>query len=297
MDRLTEQAALLALLRPRRRGCAQIADQVEEAGSALRVLEEQYAGGQGDLFEPPTTDLSEHLDRAAAEISRWDSRDIRLVTLLDEDYPAQLLTVHQRPPFLFYRGTLSTSDASGIAVVGTRKASPTALERAAEIASGLARRGRTVVSGLAAGIDTAAHQAALEQNGRTVAVIGSGLLRAYPPQNADLQERIARQHLVLSQFWPDQAPSKTSFPMRNAIMSGYAAATVVVEAPEHSGARIQARLALEHGRPLFLLDTLLTHTWAREYAKRPGAAVVSDAGEVLDRLDEIRTTPDEVAWP
>ena len=120
-----------------------------------------------------------------------------------------------------------------------------------------------------------------------MAVIGTGLQQRYPRENAQLQDYIAREHLVISQFWPDAAPTKKSFPMRNAVMSGYAAATVVIEASYRSGARMQARLALEHGRPVLLMDTLLEHDWARDYAGRPGTHVVRNSAEVLERLDDI----------
>jgi DNA processing protein len=171
------------------------------------------------------------------------------------------------------------------------------LRQAAELAEGLAARGVPVISGLATGIDTAAHVAALGVGGRTVAVIGTGLRRAYPKENAELQHRISEEGLVLSQFLPDAPPTKTSFPMRNAVMSGYAVATVVVEAAWRSGARMQARLALEHGRPVFLLDTLLEHDWARDYASRPGATVVRDVEDVLSRLDALADrSQDELVW-
>jgi DNA processing protein len=296
MDRLAEQAALLALLRGRRSGWGQVADRVEEAGSALAVLTAERSGGQGELFETPGAGEEEELDAALRALRDWHARGIRLVTLLDPEYPAQLLTVHQRPPLLFYRGGLDPADGAGVAVVGTRRASPEGLRRADEIAAGLAQRGRVVISGLASGIDTAAHRAALREGGRTVAVVGTGLLHAYPRENTALQEELGRSHLVLSQFWPEDGPTKTSFLIRNAVMSGYAAATVVVEAPGNSGARAQARLALEHGRPVFLMDTLLGHEWAQDYAQRPGTTVVGSAGEVLARLDELTSVPDEVVW-
>ncbi|MEX5637265.1 DNA-processing protein DprA [Parafrankia sp. FMc2] len=296
MDRLTEHAALLTLLRGRRRQWGHVADEVEEAGSALRVLEADTNTDQGDLFEGFSDGIGAALDTARETLLGWDAQGIRIVTLLDADYPAQLLTVHQRPPFLFFRGQMSPDDATGVAVVGTRSASTEGLRRADEIAAGLARRGRVVVSGLAAGIDTVAHRAALREGGRTVAVIGTGLLKSYPKENAPLQEKLAREQLVLSQFWPDSPPTRTSFLMRNGVMSGYAAATVVVEAPEKSGARTQARLALEHGRPVFLLDTVLVHAWAQEYAHRPGVTVVSSAEEVLNLLDDLTVPPDEVVW-
>jgi DNA processing protein len=299
MDRLTEQAALLALLRDRKAGWSLIADEVEASASALEVLRRGGLGTptQGELFAPDTSmEPGLLLEESRVQLEDWLASGLCLVMLLDADYPAHLLTIHQRPPFLFYRGQLDQDDAHSVAVVGTRKPSEAGLRRARDIANGLARQGVTVTSGLAEGIDTAAHVAAMDAGGRTVAVIGTGIRRHYPPVNRELQERIGREHLVLSQFWPDAAPTRHSFPMRNAVMSGYAAATVVVEAAYRSGARMQARLALEHGRPVFLLDTLLEHDWARAYADRPGAYVIRDAQEVLAILDEILTPPAELVW-
>jgi len=297
MDQLTEQAALLALLRDRKAGWSLVADEVEACGSAVTVLERGLLGasGQAELFDTPI-DAELLLSQARAQLKEWLGAGLQLVTLLDDDYPAHLLTIHQRPPFLFYRGQLDQGDARSVAVVGTRKPTAAGQRRARDIAACLAERGTTVVSGLAEGIDAAAHIATMDAGGRTVAVIGTGIRRYYPPANRELQERIGREHLVLSQFWPDGAPTRHSFPMRNAVMSGYAAATVVVEASYRSGARMQARLALEHGRPVFLLDTLLDHDWAQEYALKPGAHVVRDAQGVLDVLDEILNPPAELVW-
>jgi DNA processing protein len=123
--------------------------------------------------------------------------------------------------------------------------------------------------------------------GRTVAVVGTGISRYYPAENRGLQQRIAAEGLVISQFWPDAAPTKFSFPMRNAVMSGYSAATVVVEAEYRSGARMQARLALEHGRPVVLANELLVHDWARNYATKPGVHVVHDPDELVTVVNEI----------
>ena len=296
MEPRTEQAALLALFRDRKDKWGALADEIELCGSALTVLERggRGPGGQGELFSEPSL-IADDVARAQADIDQWTDDGLRLVTLLDPDYPPQLLTIHQRPPFLFYRGRLDSHDAAGVAIVGTRKPTEQGLSRASAIATGLAERGVSVVSGLAEGIDTAAHAAALAAGGRTVAVIGTGLRRTYPPANTALQDRIAREHLVLSQFWPDAAPSKTSFPMRNAVMSGYAAATVVIEAAWKSGARMQARLALEHGRPVFLHDSLLEHDWARSYLAR-GAVIVTSAEDVLAALDERLNTDVELVW-
>lgn len=295
MVRRTEQAALLALLRDRRDGWSAVADDVEICGSAYELLVEGRPGTQGELFgaeRAPT----ERLDAALTAIDRWEAAGLSLVTLLDEDYPGQLLTIHQRPPFLFYQGTLSAEDADGVAVVGTRRPSEAGLQKAADIASGLAHRDVPVISGLASGIDTAAHRGALDAGGRTVAVLGTGVQRTYPAENEELQAELARSRLILSQFWPDAAPSKKSFPMRNAVMSGYAAATVVVEASGQSGARMQARLALQHGRPVFLLDDLLRHDWAREYADLPGTTVVSGPEDIFNQLSEVIRPAEQLVW-
>lgn len=293
-----EQAALVALLRSRRTGWAAVADAVEEAGSAVRVLEAEKGKAkpeQGELFSVQEVDDAD-LDAALVELRAWVKEGLTFTSVLDDDYPQQLRTIHQRPPFLIYRGLLQERDARGVAVVGTRHPSPRGIEQATDIATGLAERDTVVVSGLAEGIDTAAHTGALLAGGRTVAVIGTGQHKYFPAKNQALQEAIARDHAVISQFWPDSPPTKTSFPMRNAIMSGYAAATVVIEAAFKSGARLQARLALQHGRPVFLMKSLLEHTWAREYVARPGCTVVESADEVLTALDKLMQPATELVW-
>jgi DNA processing protein len=296
-SRADERAALLALLREQSRGWAEVTEQVEARGSALELLMQQTLAGQGELLGPAPEELAqERVSAAARAIEAWEARGFAVVTFLEADYPAQLLTVHQRPPFLFYRGKLDPADARSVAVVGTRKPTDEGLQQARAVAMGLAERGVTVVSGLAAGIDTAAHRGALDAGGRTVAVIGTGLEHSYPAANAELQERIATEHLVLSQFWPENSPTRHSFPMRNAVMSGFAAATVVIEAAAQSGARMQARLAQQHGRPVFLMRRLLQHEWARTYAARPNTTVVDTADEVLEHLRGALETGDELVW-
>ena len=188
------------------------------------------------------------------ELDAWQNEGIEVITVLDARYPLNLRTIHNRPPLLFVHGALRDSDDSSIAVVGTRAASPSGLALTDSIAGEIAESGYVIVSGLAAGIDTAAHHAALSRGRRTIAVIGTGVRRAYPRENADLQERLATATAVVSQFWPDAPPTKHSFPMRNIVMSGLTLATVVIEASRTSGARMQARFALEHGRRCFSLN-------------------------------------------
>ena len=286
-----ETAALVALLRTGDRPWTLYADLVEQAGSAIAVLRAELTETfeQGSLFgtEDPVVTERGHIDEATADVDRWFKQGIRLLTVLDADYPENLRAVHDRPPLIFVAGRLAPTDARSVAVVGARRATPTGLARARAIARHLAGRGYAVASGLAAGIDTAAHTAALSSGGRTIAVIGTGLHRCYPPENAALQRRIAAECAVVSQFWPDAPPTRRTFPMRNATMSGLALATVIVEAAQTSGSRMQARLALEHGRPVFLLDSLLDQEWARAYARRPGTQVVGSPEEITEAVERL----------
>ncbi|MEU3455809.1 DNA-processing protein DprA [Micromonospora sp. NPDC006766] len=285
MDRATaERAALVALLRQPNLNWSDVAHDVQEDGSALRVLGRVV--GQVDTLLPDERSVDALVEAAADDLAAWQSEGVTVLAFFDDDYPAQLRDIREMPPLLFTRGDLRP-DARAIAVVGSREASDRGLEIAGSVATSLARRGVTVVSGLAKGIDTAAHQAALAAGGRTVAVIGTGIRRHYPAANRPLQEHIAEVGLVISQFWPDSAPTKQSFPMRNAVMSGYSAATVVVEAGERSGARIQARLALQHGRPVVLTGQVMRHDWARAFADRPGVQVAHGTAELMEAVEAI----------
>jgi DNA processing protein len=279
----SETIALVALLRFGRRPHRDYVRLVEQSGSALAVLEREADGAQAVLFAP---DAPSWLDPVRSDVREWLARGIRLETVLDAGYPANLREVHDRPPLLFIAGALEPRDDRSIAVVGARRASPEGLRLAASLASDFVRGGYTVVSGLAAGIDRAAHEAALSHGGRTVAVIGTGLLhQSYPLENTGLQREIATRCAVVSQFWPDAPPTPKSFPMRNAVMSGLSRGSVVIEASERSGARVQARLALAHGRPVFLLERLLGQEWARKLATRAGVRVVTCAQDVIAEVE------------
>lgn len=284
---------MVALLRAGRRPWVEYAELVEERGSAAAVLDDELEreaapDGQTSLLDAPPESADEVLDQARADLERWTEDGMQLVTVLEPGYPPNLRAVHDRPPMVFVAGVLTPADARAIAVVGARKATGAGLDRARGIAEHLVECGYAVVSGLAAGIDTAAHTAALARRGRTVAVIGTGLARSYPPQNAALQRRIASECAVISQFWPDSPPSRRSFPMRNAVMSGITLATVVVEASDTSGARMQARLARAQGRPVFLLASLVERQpWAREYAARPGTHVVRAPEEITTVVERL----------
>jgi DNA processing protein len=281
-----ERAAVLALMARRKVQWNRLAGAIEEEGSALALLEEMEGGEESRLFDVEGARVT--LDQLEEQVISYEQEGIRLITVLDATYPTNLRMVHDRPPALFVRGRLSTADERSVALVGSRKASTAGLEKAAEIAQVLVAQNYAVISGLAAGIDTAAHRATLAADGRTVAVIGTGLRHSFPKQNAELQERLGRESAVISQFWPGQEARKWTFPQRNAVMSGFARATVVVEAGNMSGARMQARLAIEHGRPVFLLRSLLRHKWAQTYAEsRPGTYVVESGKEITKHLGRL----------
>jgi DNA processing protein len=283
-----ETAALLTLLRTSGARWQQIADDVEEAGSARHVLERVSEDEQTSLFDEGA--VPEDLRAQLAELHDWAREGIRVRTVLDADYPENLRTVYDRPPLVFVAGELRPEDGRSVAVVGTRRPTDDGIARAQRIANHLASSGYTVASGLATGIDTTAHTAALEAGGRTVAVIGTGLRRAYPKGNTGLQARIAKEGAVISQFLPDAPPTRRSFPMRNVVMSGLALATVVVEAGEVSGSRMQARLALQHNRPVFLLRSLLEHDWAASMQQRPGVYVIDEPEQITETIQRL-TSP------
>jgi DNA processing protein len=271
-----EAAAVVALLRYAKQPPERYADLIEEAGSASTILEQEQGLLAGSL-----------VDASAGDVRTWSAQGIEVLTVLDDDYPENLRAVYDRPPLIFVIGALTPADTRAVAVIGSRQPSPSGIHRARVVAQALIASGYTIVSGLAAGIDTAAHTTALEAGARTVAVLGTGVRRCYPAENAVLQERIAVEGAVLSQFWPDAGPTRVSFPMRNAVMSGLALATLIVEAGPRSGARIQARRALGHGRPVLLFDSLLAQQWTRDLSRRPGTHVVNSPDEVPQVVDRI----------
>jgi DNA processing protein len=279
-----EHAAIVALLQARPEGLSwpEITAELLEVGSAVAVWE-RHAPAQ-TLIDLPGDITPES---AAEDVRSWEARGYRLLSILDRDYPVWLRGVQQAPPVIFTLGTVITDDAA-VSVVGSREASPAGLAMAADIAQALTARKLTVIAGLARGIDTVALRAALDAGGRTVAVIGTGIDRVYPTENRGLQEEIASRGLVLSQFWPDAPPQQHTFLMRNATMSGYGLATVVVEAGETSGARAQARMAVAHGRQVILTDRVVgANEWAQKLIGRPGVHVAGSVAAVLDVVEQV----------
>ncbi|MGV9620321.1 DNA-processing protein DprA [Streptomyces tendae] len=258
----------------------------EETAAARKALPLLRQG----LTERP---LREHFARVEAELEQASNVKAELVTVLDPEYPENLRTVADLPPFLFYRGKLDhQADARSVAVVGTRNVTDLGLSRARAVARELSEAGYTISSGLARGVDTAAHRTALHFGRRTIAVIGTGVTKCYPKENAELAEEIADQGLIASQFWPSRPPGRDTFPRRNHVTSGISLGSVVIEASGTSGAKMQARVAAEQGRHVMLLQSLVDQQpWARKMVEDQRATVVANVEQMLEKLESpVRTS-------
>jgi DNA processing protein len=302
MRDVREQAAVLALVSATEGSWHRTASMIEEAGSALKVLRREWTGFESfeaaDCEELVRRVPASALADCASLIQRLTESGVKVATILDADYPSNLRAIFNLPPMLFIKGELRDRDEKAVAIVGTREASPDGLREARALAFDLASRGITVLSGLARGIDTAAHEGTLDAGGRTIAVMGTGITAdIYPPENRALAARILRASgALVSQFWPDSPPRASNFPLRNIVMSGMSVGTVVVEAGSTSGAKMQARYALEHGKRVFLLESLvMKQAWAKRYAKRPGAVVVKSADKIADLVEQLVRSPQQLA--
>lgn len=258
----------------------------------LAIALEDMARGRLDDFDRDW--LRESIGHAVQRSAYWAelveeiSRDgASVVPCWSSDYPTNLSMIHDRPPVLFVRGTILDGDRRAVAVVGTRTATPRGIQMAADLSGELATRDVTVVSGLAKGIDTAAHAAAINAGGRTVAVFGTPVDRVYPAANRGLARTITRHGACVSQFLPSTATGPWSFPVRNVTTSGLAVGTIVVEAGETSGAKLQAEAAIAHGKRVFLVDELVTaQPWARAMATtEPTVTVAADVDEIIAGID------------
>ncbi len=289
-----ELVALAALARSHLLSSSELTAAVEYYGSAVKLVEiarrGELASSKGQHALPAMDDVL--LESARQEVAQWRGENLQVRTVLDDDYPPNLRSIHNRPAWLFFEGTWNADrDSRAVAVVGTRKASAEGLQRAHRLSRELVEAGFTVVSGMARGIDSAAHIAAIQAGGRTVAVMGTGIRLRYPRENARLAAGIVDAgSCLVSSFLPHQPPTKWTFPVRNVVMSGLCLATAVVEAGETSGAKMQAEAALLHGRSVFLPSSLVqAHPWAQHLVTvgMHGSCAV-EVGSTLDivrRLD------------
>jgi DNA processing protein len=222
----------------------------------------------------------------AEEMRLCAAGGIAIVSESDAVYPRALREIHDPPGILFMRGDLRPCDALAIAIVGSRHATRYGIEQAERLAASLSRAGLTVVSGLARGIDAAAHRGALAAGGRTLAVLGSGLSNIYPPEHEELAGEVAAHGALLSEAPPRSPPLSGAFPQRNRIITGLSLGVIVVEASSQSGALISARHAMEQGREVFAVPGRIDSRMSRGCHRliRDGARLVETADDVLEEL-------------
>ncbi len=257
------------------------------AGAALDALPDLASRGRG-LYRPAKAESIEH------EITAVRKAGARYLFHDQPDYPALLAELDSAPPILTCRGRLALASEPCVALVGARNASAAAVKLARDFAAGLAEAGFTVVSGLARGIDGAAHEGALSLGSRaTIGVIASGIDIAYPPQHASLQERIASEALLIAEQPPGTEPRGRHFPSRNRIIAGLALGTLVVEAAPQSGSLITARLAGEAGREVMAIpgSPLDARALGCNQLIREGAVLVQTPEEVVELLQSFTGAP------
>lgn len=248
----------------------------------------QAVNGIGKELAASLASWEDHVD-LAGELARIATFGASVITESDPEYPRHLREIYNPPILLYVWGQLTERDQHAIGVVGSRKTSHYGLESAKKLSFQLAYAGLTVVSGLARGIDTAAHQGALAAQGRTVAVLGSGFMELYPPENQGLAEKITRSGAVVSEFPMCFPPSRETFPYRNRIVAGWGSGTLVVEAGLNSGALITANQALEQGRQVYAVPGQIDRPTSAGSNRliQQGAKLVSSAGDILEDLQSL----------
>ncbi len=287
---MNETEACIALNMIPEMGPVRLRRLLEAFGSPQRILiaradELQRVQGIGPEGASAIVRWEESVD-LQAELARIKDFGAHVLTAADEAYPPLLREIYNPPLVLYVWGELTEQDRHAISIVGSRKTSHYGLECTKKLAYQLAYAGLTVVSGLARGIDSAAHQGALAAKGRTVAVIGSGLMDLYPPENLPLAERIATQGAVVTEFPMTLAPDRTTFPQRNRIVSGWSDGLLVVEAGLKSGALITAGQAEEQGRSIYAVPGPIDRPTSAGSNRliQQGAKLVMSAEDILDDL-------------
>ena len=239
--------------------------------------------------------------RASIDLNKiWASiqeKNIKILIWNDENYPRRLRDIPQSPPVLYMRGEITPQDSWAVSVVGTRRITTYGRQVAEELGSGLARSGVTVVSGLARGVDSAAHSAALKAGGRTIAVMGCGVDQIYPPENRGLAAEIIENGAIISDYSIGTPPEANNFPPRNRIISGLSIATVVVEANRRSGALITADFALDQGRDVYAVpgNIFVPHSAGPNRLIQQGAFPLISVDDLLESLDLSMVTEHQTA--
>lgn len=224
------------------------------------------------------------------ELKLIEKHKVKLIFWGDENYPAGLKTLNDPPMVLYLRGELKEEDIFAISIVGTRRATNYGKIVTEKLAKGLAEAKITVISGLARGIDTVAHQAALSAGGRTLAVLGNGLAVHYPPENRRLEEKIVNSGVLFSEFPMTYPPERANFPRRNRLIAGLSFGVVVIEADIQSGALITARLALEQGREVFAVPGSIFSPYSRgtHLLLKEGAKLVEETMDIIEEIQPLK---------
>jgi DNA processing protein len=265
--------------------------QTPQAVLAADASQLQQVEGVGYRLAQAIAVAKQEID-LSPELAACRSAGIQMVSRSATAYPRLLLEIHDPPGVLFLQGDLRAADSLAIAVVGSRNATRYGVTQAARIATGLARAGVTVVAGLARGIDAAAHRAALAAGGRTLAVMGGGLLKTYPPEHAELARQVSEQGCLISEMPPRYVATRHAFPRRNRIISGLTLGTLIVEAAERSGALITARQAMEQNRDVFAVPGPVDNRNSKgcHALLRDGAILVESVEDILDALGPLVET-------
>jgi DNA processing protein len=265
-------------------------DLLQRFGSPAAVLaassaDLQTVDGIGPKIAARIVAAKDEID-VEAELRLAAEHGIDVVTEADDSYPRLLREIHDPPGVLFRRGEPLAQDELAVAIVGTRHATRYGLAQAERLGGSLARLGFTVVSGLARGIDAAAHRGAMAAGGRTIAVLANGLLEIYPPEHRQLADEVAASGYLVSEAPLRMVPISGAFPQRNRIISGLSVGTIVVEAPDRSGALITARHAMEQGREVFAVPGPVDSRLSRgcHALIKDGVKLVETADDVLDEL-------------
>lgn len=296
---MTEAEALIALNQLPTTGPVKIKRLIEAFGTGVQTLKQsqatlQQVQGIGPESAKIITKWQDHAD-PSAEIELAKERNITILTQLDSDYPAALRDSYDAPITLYVWGKLLERDLHSIGIVGSRKLTHYGREAARKFAYQLASAGLTIISGLARGIDTAAHEGAVAApNGRTIGVLGSGLMQLYPPENMALAEKIASgQGAIISEYPLQKSPDRKTFPQRNRIVANWSRALLVVECPSRSGSLITANMAADAGRQIYAIPGPIDrptsggcHDLIRE-----GATLVTDGSQILDDFNQLNFQP------
>jgi len=291
---MTPQEALVALNMLPKIGPIRVRRLMEAFGDPSKILGADkdrlmHVDGIGEETAKILQSWQDHAD-PITELREAAERGISVITQDEPNYPASLREAYDPPLVLYIWGEITPRDRHAISIVGSRRATHYGMQTTKKLSYQIAQAGFTIISGLARGIDTAAHEAAVAANGRTIAVLGSGLAKLFPQENLALAEKIASGFgAVVSEFPLNKSPDKQTFPMRNRIVAAWARAVLVVECPAWSGSLITANLASEYGKPIFAVPGPIDKPTSAGCNQliRDGATLVADASHLLEDLGEL----------